>query len=462
MTAGERAPLGVPVAEQVAEVLTCLGPDDVPEPARRTARLDLLDAAGLCIAARRSDYVAALLEGWDGEGSCTALGHRRPLDAAGAAVVNGTAIHGEDFDDTLEGAPIRVGAMVIPAVLAAAERFGVSGRRTLLGIACGLEMVCRINHVAPGAIHRAGFHPVGVLGPFGATVGVGVALRLDARQLGLALGVAGSLSSGISEFLTAGAWTKRLHPGWAAQSGLRAALLGRAGFVGPSTVLDGRHSLFNAFAPSAVPDHRPLLDGLGTTWLMQDIAFKPYACGTMIHPYVDCMRDLRRDGVRADDVVSIVCPTSEGLVQRLWEPLAVKHRPPSGYAAKFSMPYGMAVGFFDDDAGLAQFTDDRAQDPEVLRLAAKISYVLDPDNEYPDNYTGHLRVTLADGRTLSYDRPHLRGGRREPLTETHLREKFRGNVDHGGLDAAYADRLSDWCLRLDEHADLGALQGFRA
>ena len=454
--------MSAPVAEQVAEVFTALGPDDVPEPARRTARLDLLDAAGLCLAARRTDYVAALLDGWDGEGSCTAIGHARPLDAAGAAVVNGTAIHGEDFDDTLEGAPIRVGAMVIPAVLAAAERFGVPGRQTLLGIACGLEMVCRINHVAPGAIHRAGFHPVGVLGTFGATVGVGVALGLDARQLTLALGVAGSLSSGISEFLTAGAWTKRLHPGWAAQSGLRAALLGRAGFVGPSTVLDGRHSLFNAFAPSAVPDHRPLLDGLGTDWLMRDIAFKPYACGTMIHPYIDCMRDLRRDGVQAHEVVSIVCPTSEGLVPRLWEPLAVKHRPPSGYAAKFSMPFGMAVGFFDDDAGLAQFTDERAADPEVLALAAKISYVLDPANEYPDNYTGHLRVTLADGRTLAYDRPHLRGGRREPLTEEHLLEKFAGNVAHGGLDAAYADRLADWCLRLDAHPDLAGLQGFRA
>ena len=126
------------------------------------------------------------------------------------------------------------------------------------------------------------------------------------------------------------------------------------------------------------------------------------------------------------------------------------------------MPFGMAVGFFDDDAGLAQFTDQRAQDPEVLALARKISYVLDPDNEYPDNYTGHLRVTLTDGRTLSYDRPHLRGGRREPLTEEHLLAKFRGNVAHGGLDDAYADRLADWCLGLDGHADLAGLRGFRA
>lgn len=450
------------VAEAVAAAFAGLRPEDAPEAVDRVARLDLLDAAGLCIAARRSDYISALLDGWDGVGGCTAIGHPRGLDAAGAAVVNGTAIHGEDFDDTLEGAPIRVGAMVIPAVLAAAERYGISGRRTVLGIACGLEMVCRINHVAPGAIHRAGFHPVGVLGPFGATVGVAVALGLDAEQLTLGLGIAGSLSSGISEFLTAGAWTKRLHPGWAAQSGYRAALLGRAGYVGPSTVLDGRHSLFNAFAPSATPTYEPLVRGIGDDWMMQDIAFKPYACGTMIHPYIDCMRDLARDGVRAEDVVSIVCPTSEGLVQRLWEPLDAKHRPPSGYAAKFSMPFGMAVGFFDDDAGLAQFTDERAKDPAVLALAARISYVLDPVNQYPDNYTGHLRVTLADGRTLSYDRPHMRGGRHEPLSEHELLGKFRSNVEHGGLDAGYADRLAEYCLTIGDQADLSGLAAFRA
>lgn len=161
--------------------------------------------------------------------------------------------------------------------------------------------------------------------------------------------------------------------------------------------------MFNAFAPSATPDFSALLSGLGETWLMEHIAFKPYACGTMIHPYVDCMRDLARDGVRADDVVSIVCPTSGGLVP----------------------PFGMAVGFYDDDAGLAQFTDEWAADPQVLALAAKISYVLDPDNEYPDNSTGHLRVTLSDGRVRSYDRPHLRGGRREPLPESELLAQFR-------------------------------------
>ena len=449
------------VARQMAEVFTSLRVEDLPEEAKRAALRDLLDAAGLCIAARRTPWMAALREGWDGEGSCTAIGQPGSLDAAGAAALNGTAIHGEDFDDTLEGAPIRVGAMVIPAVLAACERFGRSGSDALLGITAGLETVCRINHVAPGAIHRAGFHPVGVLGPFGAAVGVGTALGLETEQLARAMGVAGSMSSGITEFLTEGAWTKRLHPGWAAQSGLRAALLGRAGFFGPPTVLDGPHSVFNAFAPSATPRFEPLLDGLGETWLMRDIAFKPYACGTMIHPYIDCMIEMAADGIDADDIVEIECETGEGLVGRLWEPLSGKHDPPSGYAAKFSMPYGMAVGFFDGDAGLAQFTDERARDPRVLELARKIHYVIDPENPYPDNYTGHVRARLRSGDVVEYRRPHMRGGKHEPLTDAELTDKFHSNIEHGGWPRHVGERLLDFVLNLGDHDDLGELSAFR-
>src|SRR3546814_13689933 len=116
----------------------------------------------------------------------------------------------------------------------------------------------------------------------------------------------------------------------------------------------------------------------------------------MLHPYIDCTSRLAQQGIRGEVIVSIVCETGEGLVHRLWEPLAAKHEPPSGYAAKFSMPFCMAVGFYDGDAGLAQFSDEKARDPRILALARKISYVIDPDNEYPPNYSGHIRVTLQN------------------------------------------------------------------
>lgn len=452
---------GPALAEQIAEVLSKLRLEEIPHRARDTAINDLIDMTGLCIAARQTDYIRAIVDSWDAEGPCTALGHARGFDAAGAAVINGTATHGEDFDDTLEGAPIRVGAMVLPAVLAASERFGRSGADALRGMVAGLEMICRFNQVVPGAIHKAGFHPVGVIGVLGATAGAGVALGLDARQLTHAFGVAGSFASGIGEFLTEGAWTKRLHPGWAAHSGYRAALLGRSQFFGPRTVFEGKRNIFRVFGRDAPPNHAPLLEGLGQDWLMEKIAFKPYACGTMIHPYIDCMIRLAAQGVRAEDIVSIECETGEGLVDRLWEPLAAKHRPPSGYAAKFSMPFCMAVAFFDGDAGLEQFTDAKARDPRILALARKICYVIDPANEYPRNYSGHVSVTLQDGSVRELRQPHFRGGMREPLTRDELVSKFRGNIAYGGASAEFGNRLLEFCVSIEHCPDLRALQAFR-
>jgi 2-methylcitrate dehydratase PrpD len=451
----------IPLATQLADFFAGIQLGDIPDKAKEVAISDLIDMAGLCIAARQKDYIQSLLEGWDSSGGCTALGHPQAVDAAGAALINGTATHGEDFDDTLEGAPIRVGAMVIPAVLAACERYNLSGTDALRGIIAGLEMICRLNHVAPGAIHKAGFHPVGVIGPFGAATGVGVALGLSAQQLTLALGIAGSFSSGIIEFLTEGAWTKRLHPGWAAHSGYRAAILGKSGFFGPRTVFEGEHNFVHAFAPTASPQYSHLTEALGKTWLMERIAFKPYACGTMIHPYIDCMIRLSEQGVKAEEIVQIECKTGEGLVHRLWEPLEKKHRPSSGYAAKFSMPYCMAIGFFEGDAGLEQFTDEKARDPRVLELARKIYYVVDPTNEYPHNYTGDIKAKLRDGSTRELHQPHMRGGVREPLTREELERKFRLNIAHGGWPAVVGEELLEFCKTIAEQDNLTALGTFR-
>src|ERR1043165_5889561 len=213
-----------------------------------TASNLLVDIAGLCVAARKTDYVLATLKSWESSGACTAIGHTRFLDSAGAAFVNGTAAHGEDFDDTFEGGPVHAGAVIVPAVLAIAEREKLGGRDALAGIAVGCELMCRASMVAPKRIHKAGFHPTAVLGALSAAAGVATARRLTQRQFVDALGVVGSMASGIIEYLAEGAWTKRMHPGWAAQAGIRAADLARHGFVGPRTVLEGSHGFYYAFA----------------------------------------------------------------------------------------------------------------------------------------------------------------------------------------------------------------------
>jgi 2-methylcitrate dehydratase PrpD len=121
----------------------------------------------------------------------------------------------------------------------------------------------------------------------------------------------------------------------------------------------------------------------------------------------------------------------------------------------------MAVGFFDRAAGLEQFTDEKARDPRTLALARRITYVIDPKNEYPVNYSGHIRVTLRDGGVREYRQPHFRGGMREPLTRDELIAKFRGNIAYGGLDATFADALLDFCLSIETTPNMSALGQFR-
>ncbi len=401
----------------------------------------LIDVAGLCVAARRTDYVRASLAGWEASGGCTAIGHSRTLDAAGAAFVNGTAAHGEDFDDSFEGGPVHAGAVVVPAVLALAERERLSGRDALLGIAVGVEVMCRASLVAPKLIHKAGFHPTAVLGAMGAAASAATALRFSKNQFVNALGIAGSMAAGIIEYLAEGAWTKRMHPGWAAQSGIRAADLARAGFVGPRAVFEGAHGLYHGFARTTEGDWDKLVGGFGERWVANSIAFKLYACGTMTQPYVDCARRLAEKGVRAEEVIEVVCEAAEGTVHRLWEPLADKQRPPNAYFAKFSQPYCIAAGFVLGHAGLEAFTEERVRDERLRSLAAKVRYEIDPDNPYPDEFTGHVRARLKDGRTLEERQGHLRGGRNEPLSRADIEEKFRLNCAYGGWSAAQAERF---------------------
>ena len=428
----------------------------LPAAARATIARLIYDVAGLCVAARKTDYVAAVRASAASSGNATAIGHDGGFGPYDAALINGTAAHGEDYDDTFEGGPVHAGAVVVPAVLAAAEHRGLSGDAVVKGIATGVEIMCRMSLVAPQATHKACFHPTGIFGAPAAAIGVATALGLVPARIAQAVGIAGSLASGIIEYLADGSSTKRLHAGAAAQSGIRAALLAESGFTGPATVLEGQHGFYRAFAPSRAPDFAPLMDGLGLRWVLETVAFKPYACGTMTQPFIDCAIELARSNIKAEDIVSLVCEAGEGTVHRLWEPLPQKQAVPNGYAAKFSTPYCVAVGFLDGKAGFEQFTDERVMDPKVRALAATVSYVIDPNNDYPKNFSGHIRATLKDGTVREVRKPHMRGGAHEPLTDVEIRAKFLDNLHFGGWDARRSERLSQAIDRIvtGENVDL--------
>ena len=454
------APAGVQsVAERLVERVAALVPERVPAEARARCEDLLVDVTGLCVAARRTDYIEALLRSVDGGGACTAIGHAGSFRAEDAAMINGTAAHGEDFDDTFEGGPVHSGAVIVPAVLAACERFQRDGRAALLGIASGVETMCRLSLVAPKLIHKAGFHPTSVLGAMAATLGVSAALGLDRKQTVDALGIAGSMAGGIIEYLAEGAWTKRLHAGWAARIGLHAARIAREGFLGPRTVFEGTHGFFSGFAHTRDGDFDALTRDFGKEWLMEGLTFKPYATGTMNQPYIDCALRLARKGFAAEDVAEVLCETAEGYVHRLWEPLASKHRPANDYAAKFSTPFNIAVAFVTGSVGFEAFTEKTVRDPRILTLASKVRYVVDLNNPYPKAYTGHVKVTLEDGRVFEERQPHIRGGVHEPLTREELERKFRGNAEYGGWDLARAERfLQSARSAFDAPIDLSGLR----
>jgi 2-methylcitrate dehydratase PrpD len=210
-----------------------------------------------------------------------------------------------------------------------------------------------------------------------------------------------------------------------------------------------------------VPNYDHLFGGLGETWVMSTIAFKPYACGTMTQPFIDCGIALRKLGVKAEDIADIVCDVGEGTVHRLWDPLSLKHNPPTPYAAKFSTPFCIAVGFLDGRAGFGQFTEARIRDPEVLALCQKIRYRIDPDDEYPRNFTGHIKATMNDGTVHELRQPHMRGGARDPLPQAELEEKFIENCDFGGWPTAKAEALRDTIATLFDQESLASLSEFR-
>src|SRR5262252_2162380 len=448
------------VAEILAHKIAALAPARLPAPVRRKCEDLLIDVVGLCLTARNEDYVKAALAGWDEEGPCSAIGHARGMSAAGAAFVNGTAAHGEDFDDTFEGGPVHAGAVIVPAVLAACERYHPDGMAALTGIAVGVETMCRLGLVTPKLVHKAGFHPTAVFGTMAAAAAVAAALKLDRRCIVNALGIAGSMAAGIIEYLAEGAWTKRMHAGWAAQSGLRAALLAKHGFVGPRTVFEGTHGFFQAFAHTPKGNFDALVGDFGERWVTETLAFKLYPCGTMTHPYIDCARRLAARGVEPDAIKELVCEVGEGTVHRLWEPLADKQHPSNGYGGKFSTPYCIAAGFVRGNVGLGDFTDAAVRDPAVLAVAAKVRYIIDPDNPYPDNFTGHIRAVMQDGSVIEERQPHMRGGAHEPLTRQDIEDKFALNARYGGWpEARIAPALARAKALYDGPLDLQALRG---
>jgi 2-methylcitrate dehydratase PrpD len=332
--------------------------------------------------------------------------------------------------------------VAVTTALAVGEAVEASGRAALEAMIAGVEVMCRIGLAVPGRFHARHYHPTALTGSFAAAAGAGRLYGLTEDQLVHALGICGSQASGIIEYLADGSWTKRLHPGWAAHAGVTAALLARAGFTGPETVFEGEHGFYAAFAGGHEPARLgALLESLGRAWEISNLTFKPYPCGSIAHPYMDCALRLReRYRPRPEEIAEVRCRTADGPIPRLWEPLAAKHRPKNGYAAKFSLPYLLASILVNGRAILADFTDEAVRDETRLGVAGKVYYDIDPTIDYPRHFIGHVALRLTDGRVLEERQDHPRGGPDAPMTREELTDKFRANAAEA-IPAAQASRV---------------------
>lgn len=393
--------------------------------------LHTLDLLGVALAAVPTDFGDAVLRAacrLGGRGAGTVVGRRETLPAAWAALANGTLAHGLDYDDTHPAAVVHVSATVVPAVLAAAEETAADGPGMLAALAAGMETSIRIGLVAPGAFHDRGFHPTGICGAYAAALAAGKLYGLTAGQLTHALGLAGSMASGTFEFLADGAWSKRLHAGWAAHAGLVAARLAAEGFRGPRTTFEGRFGLFATHLGSGAPDIARLTAGLGRHWDLLDLALKPYPCCHMTHAFIDAAARARADGIGADDVVAIDCLIHPREMPVVCDPPEAKRVPRTEYDAKFSLPYCVATMLVRGAADLEAFDDAAVSDPAVLAVAARVSAHPDPDSDYPRHFPGILRLTLRDGRVTEYREPLNRGCAERPLDPAEVEAKFARNA----------------------------------
>jgi 2-methylcitrate dehydratase PrpD len=345
--------------EALANFALDLDLSTVPPAVVELAKEHLLDVIGLALAASTWDFGKAVLKGARalGEGNqATVIGSGVRLPAPSAALVNGVLAHGLDFDDTHIGAIYHASAQAMAASFAAGELSGASGKEVLTAFVASLEIGCRIALAGTGVFHDRAFHPTAICGTFAAAAAAGRLSGATSEELVWALGLCGSQAAGILE--QNGSWLKRFGPGWAAHSGLAAVALGRAGFLGPSTILEGRRGFYSAHLGFIPEGQQSPSHNLGASWQTLGIALKPYPCCHFIHSFADAALELRGRFDLAD-VVRIDCLLKQPLHKMVAEPRERRIRPTTPYEALFSVPFVVALALLRGRVVLRLFTTNR-------------------------------------------------------------------------------------------------------
>ena len=420
--------------------------EDVPERVRHQARRSFLNLFAVALAGCRTDPIEialASLKEFSGGRSATLIGRSERIDALSAAFLNAAAANVHDFCDTHVATVIHPTAPVAPALLALAELRKVSGPELLLGFILGNEVQARIGLAISPHHYNKGWHITSSCGVFGAAAGSGKLLRLNEGQLVSALGTASTQSAGLCECL---GWpAKSVSVGNAARNGLWSALLAEKGLDGPAEPLAGRQGFYNAMGDR--PDLSRLTDGLGETWELMATSYKPYPCGFVIHPVLDCVLDWRREHANAE-VMRVVVRGNPLLAHRADRPEIS-----TGRESQVSVQHAVAAALVFRKAGLDQFTDACVNDPRVLALRPRIEVVRDASFS---TIAAVVEITTADGEVHRLSQSAARGSDVNPMSDHDLEQKLRASA--AAWDPRYeVQPLIDAVWSLDKSADVSSL-----
>lgn len=432
--------------------------DAVPAEVRRRAVLLVLDNLGAGIHGRSTRVGQIVLREASERyrsGSSAVWGTKVRLQAAGAALANATASHAFELDDYSPPAKTHPGTVIVPTALAVAPT-NTSGRELITSIIAAYDVMVRVSLGinAPSARGR-GFHMTGLAGPFGATAVAARLEGLNVAQFVSAVGIAASSSSGIFAFSAEGAMTKSFHAGRAAEAGIVAVRLARAGFIGPTAGLDAPDGgLLRAVSDRS--DVGQLTEELGERFEIARVATKPYPCCGSNHSSIDAVLALRGvEQLTSSDIDRIEAHNAAGVIMQCGFDYGGAGGP---LEAQMSLQYCLAIALVDGSVGLRQFESDRRTAPEVLDLARRVTFVVDPqiDAIYPREFPGRVRIFLKDGRVLERYIPSPLGAPGNSLTEQQVIAKFL-DVTSGLMTERRSNQVIDAVLNLDSLKRVGDL-----
>lgn len=413
-------------ASRLIEFSRSLGSAPITPALLERAKWCLLDTLGCVLFGSGqpwSKIVAEEVLAERSQGPCTIYGHGQTLAAAPSALCNGTAAHGFELDDQMAAELMHPGAVVVPAVLAAAEAVDASGAGVLRGIIAGYESMSRLSLAMGNEASRRGFHKTGVVGHVAAAIAAGVAMDLTGAQLSCAVGLACSSASGIKAFAggSGGGMVKRLHAGRAAEGGVRMSQLARRGFTGPPSAIDGRYGLLEVFGgESSKPQH--LWEGLGEKWAIEQVWTKVYPICGLIQGVVQMLMAMRAaQPVAVERVQKVVIGVSE---------YAFRYNgnmsPSDTMEAQYSIPYCAAVALTGDPADPAAFSLEAIMDPVKRKIIERVELRIDPEYDavFPSQFASRVQLHLAGGEVKEAETFAAHGTPADPCTTEERIAKF--------------------------------------